>query len=54
MAEFIAYKVAVLTLIAVHPRAAQLHEPLRIAGEDGAAVILGDGHSDNTLDAFPV
>ncbi len=52
MGELIAYRVAVVTLIAAHPSAAQLHEPLRMAGEQGAAVMLGDGHPDETLDAF--
>ena len=52
MGELIAYRVAVLTLIASHPGVEQLHERLRMAGEQGAAVILGDGHPDETLDAF--
>ena len=52
MGELIAYRVAVVTLIAAHPSAALLHAPLRIAGEQGAAVMLGDGHPDETLDAF--
>ena len=52
MGELIAYRVAVLTLIASHPEPSRLQERLKIAEESGSAIILAEPHPDETLDAF--